>query len=306
MLTSRDVRRDPLRRGMTLIELLITLVLLAIVGGTLTTVLLRQQRFHAAAVALRSSRESLREVSAILPADLRGVSAVGGDLYELGANALKFRAQTGSAIVCSGTGTSTVVIPPTSLASQAGLTSWISMPQAGDSVFVLDEGATESTEDDTWRRYRITADLATGTCPASTGFTANATEAATGYTLKLSSALPATSPVGSAMRFYRTAEYRLYAEKNGWYLGYTDCPNGACRTMQPVSGPFPGPLDPEGAGLKFVYLDSLGNVTAVSKDISRIQFTVRARSGTAVSSAGFTDSKQRDSLTVTVAFRNRQ
>jgi hypothetical protein len=245
-------------------------------------------------------------VSSILPADLRGVSAVGGDLYELGANSLKFRAQTGSAVVCSGTGTTTVIVPPVSLASQSGLTSWISMPVAGDSVFILDEGPTQATSDDTWRRYRITANLTAGTCPTATGFTANATEAAAGYTVKLSSAVPATSPVGSAMRFFRTAEYRLYAEKNGWYLGYTDCPNGVCQTMRPVSGPFPGPLATGGAGLRFTYLDSLGNVTAVSKDVSRIRFTVRAESNTAISSAGFTDVKHGDSLTVTVAFRNRQ
>lgn len=292
---------------MTLVELVIGLVLLGLIGVTLTTVLLRQQRFHAGATAIRGSRERVRDVAAILPADLRGVSAVGGDLYELGANSLRFRAQTGSSVVCTiSASRTTITIPPLSLASRSGVTAWVSIPQVGDSVFILDEGATEATNDDTWRRYALTSTPASGSCPTTSRFTATTLEAGAGHTLILSAALPTTTPVGSVIRFFRTAEYRLYSESAGWYLGYSDCPGGTCTPLQPVSGPFPAPVAAGGAGLRFTYLDSLGAVTAVPGQVSRIQFTVRAQTSTPVSFGGFHSEYHRDSLTVTVAFRNRR
>ena len=293
--------------GMTLIELLMSLVMLGLVGVTITTVMLRQQRFHAAASAMRDVRESTREVAAILPADLRGVSPVGGDLYELGTSSLRFRAQTGSAIICTISGTRTsVTIPPLTLASEAGLTAWVSAPVAGDSVFIFDEGATEGTEDDSWRRYRLTANPAAGVCPTSTRFTATATEADAGYTLTLSGALPTSTPVGSVIRFFRTAEYRLYAESGAWYLGYRECPDGACQNFQPVSGPFPGPLSSRGAGLQFTFLDSLGAVTAVPSQVSRLQFIARAETRSPIFTSGSQSDHGQDSLVITVAFRNRK
>ena len=97
-------RARPVRRGMTLIELLISLVLLGIVGGTLTVVLFRQQRFHAAATAVRSARESVREVATILPADLRGVSQPAAGFSVVERHSCPFSCDVGTTVVTIGGG----------------------------------------------------------------------------------------------------------------------------------------------------------------------------------------------------------
>ena len=302
MLTSTSPRR--LRRGVTLAELLVVLTIFGIVGGMIMRVLLRQQRFYTRAAEITTMHGSTREIAALLPADLRGLSSGGGDIYAMSDTSIDFRIPTGSSIICK-VGIGLVTIPPTTLASRSSVTSWMSTPQLGDSVLIYDEGATTSVTDDGWNRFKVTAAVAAGSCPTTTGFTATSAEAAAGYTVTLSASPPATSPVGSVIRFFRHAHYSFYKTSNGdSYLGYWDCPGGVCSSVTPVSGPFQ-PYAASGSGIQFVYYDSTNAVTTIPANVARIDVIVRVKTKP-VSIGDASRAVYVDSLAFSTALRNRK
>ncbi len=302
--------RRSARVGATLAELMVVLVIMGLVGAVILRVVVRQQRFYASAAEITSTRADLRDLATALPTDLRGISSVGGDIYAMSDSSIDFRLPMGMSTACQVTaGLATVTLPPASLASRSGVTSWTMAPVAGDSVLIYDEGAGTGLLDDVWRPYKITAAPAVGVCPLTTGFTATAAEQAAGVTLTLSAAVPATTPQGSSMMFFRHAHYGLFATASGkTMLGYYDCPAGVCPNpiaMTPVAGPFL-PYAASGSGVQFTYYDSAGAVTAVRTNVARIDVVVRAETAAPVALVGGVRSYLRDSLAFTVSLRNRQ
>jgi len=305
MLSLRLTARRASRAGVSLAELLVVLVILGIVGSVIMRVVLRQQRFYASAAEITSTRADLRDLATALPSDLRAISSVGGDIYAMSDSSLDFRLTTGISTVCQ-VGVGFVVVPPATLASRSGVTSWTAAPVSGDSVLIYDEGATSAITDDVWRQYKIIAAPVAAACPVATGFTTTSAEAAAGIKLTLSAALPATSPQGSAMMFFRHAHYGLFVTASGkTMLGYYDCPASTCGTVTPMGGPFL-PYAASGSGVQFTYYDSTGVATATPANVARIDVTVRAQTAAPVALAGGTRSYLRDSLAFTVSLRNRQ
>ena len=305
MLSLRLTARRATRAGVSLAELLVVLVILGLVGSVIMRVVLRQQRFYASAAEITSTRADLRDLATALPSDLRAISSVGGDIYAMSDSSIDFRLTTGISTVCQ-LGAGFVVVPPATLASRSGVTSWTAAPVSGDSVLIYDEGATTSISDDAWRAYKIIAAPIAASCPTSTFFTSTSAEAAAGIKLQLSAALPATSPQGSAMVFFRHAHYGLFLTSSGkTMLGYYDCPAGTCSAMTPMGGPFL-PYAATGSGVQFSYYDSTGAVTATKANVARIDVAVRAQTAAPVALAGGTRSYVRDSLAFTVSLRNRQ
>ena len=305
MLTPRLAERRAARAGVSLAELLVVLVILGLVGSVIMRVVLRQQRFYASAAEITSTRADLRDLATALPSDLRAISSVGGDIYAMSDSSIDFRLTTGISAVCQ-IGAGYVVVPPATLASRSGVTSWLSAPASGDSVLIYDEGATTAISDDAWRAYKITAAPVAASCPTSTLFTSTSAEASAGIKLTLSAALPAGSPQGSAMMFFRHAHYGLYLNAAGkTMLGYYDCPAGVCGSVTPMGGPFL-PYAASGSGVEFTYYDSTGTVTTTKTNVARIDVAVRAQTAAPVALAGGTRSYLRDSLNFTVSLRNRQ
>ena len=304
MLTS--LRRP--RGGFTLVELLVVLAVFGLVAAATLQIVVRQQRFYAGASDMMSMRTSLRDVGAVVPTDLRGISSIGGDILAMSDSAVEFRLATGLATICSiGALRTTVVIPPTSLTSRSAVTTWIAQPTTGDTAFVYAEGATSTITDDSWQIVGITDTLKSGNCPTTSGFTANATEAAAAKTVTLT-ALNLTVVPGSIIRFYRRAKYKLYQPTAGgpWYVGYLDCPRSVCSTLQPVAGPYLAySATPSFTGLRFVFRDSTGAVTATPANVARLDITARARTRNPVNMPGRSPGYYTDSLVVTVALRNR-
>ena len=292
------------RAGTTLVELLVALTIFGLIGAVIMRVLIRQQRFYSRAAEITAMRGNTREITTLLPTDLRAISSGGGDIYAMSDSSIDFRLPTGQAIICK-VGIGTVVVPPTTLASRSGVTSWTSTPVAGDSVLIYDEGATNSIQDDSWKAYKLTAAVALGSCPTTTGFTATSAVGGAGILLTLAASPPATSPVGSMIRFFRHAHYSFYRTSTGdSYLGYYDCPGATCNALVPVSGPFM-PYAASGSGIQFVYYDSTGAVTANRANVARIDVAVRAQTnpvtvGDAARAAFI------DSLTFSTALRNRK
>ena len=303
------------RAGVTLAELMVVLVIMGLVGAVILRVVVRQQRFYQSAAEITSTRADLRDLATALPTDLRGISSVGGDIYAMSDSSIDFRLTMGQSTACQVIpGVAAVVIPPATLASRSGVTTWSSAPVLGDSVLIYDEGASNALSDDVWRQYKITAAPAAAACPIATGFTATAAEAAAGIQLTLNAVPPATTPQGSSMVFFRRAHYGLFRNTAGkTMLGYYDCPAAVCpvvvspatTAMTPVAGPFL-PYAATGSGVQFTYYDSLGAVTAVPTNVARIDVVVRAQTAAPVALVGSARSYVQDSLNFTVSLRNRQ
>jgi prepilin-type N-terminal cleavage/methylation domain-containing protein len=309
-------RAERQRRGLTLPEMMVVLVLLGLVIGGLMTVLVRQQRFYTGTSEIIQTKGSARQAIDILSSELRGISTStrGGapnnvDIYAMTDRSLTFRSQFGGSVVCTMDVTRTVItLPPQTMGAQNALTSFLSDAQAGDSVFVFDQGANPGTNDDGWQRVALAGDPGAGLCPvAPIGFTASAAEAASGMGLVLTEALRPTVAIGAPMRFFRPASYSLYQDGAGeWWLGYFSCPANACSTLQPVSGPYRPYAAAGGAsGLAFAYFDSTGAATGDPRQVARIDVIARSQSQFNLDVANTRNSKYQDSLGVSIAVRNR-
>ena len=297
------------RRGFTLTEMLFVLVIFGLIAAATMRIIIRQQKFYASTTDLMAVNNTLRDIGEALPSDLRGISSVGGDIYAMSDSAIDFRLSTGISVICSiGATRLTVVIPPTSLSSRTALTTWSTTPALGDTAFVYNDGASSAITDDTWDRNVVGAALAVGNCPTSSGFTSTSAEASASQTLTFTTALAANVQTGALIRFYRRARYKLFqpAGSNAWYLGYTDCPAGVCGTLQPVAGPYLAySATPANTGLRFIYRDSLGNVTTTKTQVARIDVIAKAQTDQPIRMPGRPEDYFSDSLVVTIALRNR-
>ncbi|MBC7788507.1 MAG: prepilin-type N-terminal cleavage/methylation domain-containing protein [Anaerolineae bacterium] len=304
------------RRGFTLIEIMVSLTLLGIVAGALLTTVISQQRFYLSAAEIIEMRDNLRQAGDLLPMELRGVApAVPGEITAMLDTALEFRAPTGASVVCTvSLARTTITIPPLALAVRSGLTTWMSPPVQGDSLFILDPNGALA---DVYRGHAITSNPSVGSCPqAPVGFTNSVAEANAGVQLSIFPPLSATTPVGVPIRFVRRVRYSLYrsAADMQWYLGYRDFVGTRApqwSSIQPVSGPFLPYAAGGLGGLNFTYRDSLGTaITALidANRVRRVEMMVRAQSRTAVRTSGLSKKitgYYRDSVNVTIALRNR-
>jgi prepilin-type N-terminal cleavage/methylation domain-containing protein len=316
------------RAGFTLIEIMIAVTLLGIIGAVLTTVLVRQQRFHRAVAQVTDARARMRDIATILPTDLRSISTAGRDILGISDTSVQFRAFVGSAVLCryaTGAGSTPAIIelPPQELASENVLASWINPPQPNDIAYLYNDSTSAGNIDDSWTPFTIsdTASAADASwCPTSSGFTAAADATKRRYRISLSTAPNQTQiKIGAPIRFAREVRYSVYlASDNNWYVGYQTCtPHasygtpGTCGTREVLAGPvLPGRADTTTSGLYFVFRTRTGSrvtTIAATDTIATVNVGIRTVSGSLL---GATSSKAKseqggDSLRFTVGIRNR-
>jgi prepilin-type N-terminal cleavage/methylation domain-containing protein len=250
------------RRGFTLAELVVALLLFSLVGGSILTLVMRQQRFYRSTADVIKLQGQLRQGASILPVDLRGISTsdtllnqiVNGvetkynaDIYSKNDWSLEFRRTFGGSMIChrrasTAPPTDTIRILPTSTARIPVLTSWAATPVVGDSILVLDDWTMVGPGDDRWVAYEIKAvapvsgahgcpwkQLDTDAIVAGNQFDSTpvlyqADNARNSYKITLNSEISPTIIVGAPVRFFRRVRYEIYrAPDEQWYLGYSDC-----------------------------------------------------------------------------------
>lgn len=296
------------RSGFTLIELLVIGLLAAIVLGSVTATLVRQQRFYRGVADIIETRSQIRQATGIIPLDLRGISTAGGDLISISDTAMLFRATIGSSVVCALVAPNTIIVPPPVLASGNTLTAWVVPPVPGDTAFIYDNAATSAATDDSWKAYKLTTgvDPVIGGCPATTGLTTAADATTASYAFSTDDAVAGTVLVGAPVRFVRTSRLSLYrASDDNSYLGYC-APACGADGPQAIAGPFLPYSGLGNAGVSFTYAAETGAVTAVPSEVAQISILVRGQTKTPANTPGLTQEIVGDSLRLTVAIRNRK
>jgi prepilin-type N-terminal cleavage/methylation domain-containing protein len=293
------------RSGFSLIELMLVLVLLSIVGGSLMSLLSKQQRFYNGTYDLIELRSQLRQAEAVMSSDLRGLSTPGGDLVTMTDSSMDFRYTVGSSISCTTPAGSVIIIPPTTTANGNTLTNWLTIPQRNDSLYVFDDAAnTTSSGDDTWQPYQLASDPTPGGGTCDAAFNAQSA----GYSLSIVGSVSPSILQGAPIRFVRRAHYSLYQGSNSsWYLGYS-CASCGNTTVSPIAGPFLPYSDVAGtgvSGIRITYFDSTGATTANAANVARVSIVLRGQTRSALNVSGLKRGVYMDSIRMTIALRNR-
>jgi hypothetical protein len=299
---------------MTMVEMMVVTILLAIVGGSVMSVLARQQQFYRSTSDVMDLRSQLRQGAAVMATDLRGLASGGGDIVSMAESSIDFYANIGSTIVCAVESGTSVVLPPLTLNNGTVLSSWVSRPARNDSLFFYSDPDTTNSGDDTWERFALDTVIAVpGLCNAT--YTQPSDAGSDSYRLRVNSSGPSISSSvrkGSTIRIHRRVKYQLYQNTDGkWYLGYCSPTCTSTNPIQPIAGPFNPVVSGSGtSGIRFTYYDVNGNVIAGNtaaerQSVARISFVLRGQSRGQINVSGMGKGYYTDSLRTEVAIRNR-
>jgi len=290
------------RRGFTLIELMVALVLMGLVSTAVYKVLVSNQRLYLAQTQQIDLQQNIRAAATILPAEFRELDAADGDITGMGPDSIRMRAMRQLAFVCNtpalggGIGQLDLTIRATPMYGNR-----LSFA-AGDSLLVYWEGDPSKRSDDIWLPAQVQSILATGAVCNDSGPTLNQ-----GFSLRMqpnwinNAALNVANAItrGAPVRGYDKVVYRTYQAADGnWYLGQRNPAQGG--TIQPVIGPLIG-----ANGVTFSYYDSIGAVTNLPTQVAQIEIVLRARTASPIRSGGAgVQAYKVDSMVTRVALRN--
>jgi len=287
--------RPPAPRGFSLLELVVVLAMLGLVGATIASLLVRQQRFYRGARELLYAREGVRDAIEVLATDIRGI-AVADTVRLLADSAIEMFSAVGSSFVCDVGIDTRLGLPPPSVPGNM-LTSLLTDPDTGDLALFYHETASTAGY---WERQRIS------------GFSTGSAAGCSAFQLRLAAPLSSDVRRGTPIRFVRRGRYSLYRASDGdWYLGYRRCNAlgpSVCGVIQPLSGPYRAYSgNREATGLLFEYYDRNGERLGAGSspsELARVDVTARAdsRDRVLVEQRAITPG---DSATMSIAIRNR-
>lgn len=250
-------------RGFSLVELLLGIVLCSILGTIAVRMGLAAERSTRLARDVGQLGRNLDTSLDFLSSELAdaGADSSGTDLLRLGADSLTWRATRGVGLAC--------LIGPSEVRVLAARWSGARLPQAGRDSLLLYVGADSLQADSlVWMALPVLA-VTSSSCAG-----APALRLQTSLdTLQIPwGRLPGLVPV----RVFEIMQVRLYSALGGWWFGGRSVTAG--EVIQPLAGPLLA------GGLRFSYLDSAAQPTALSRMVRSIAVVVRG------SAAGRTDS----------------
>jgi prepilin-type N-terminal cleavage/methylation domain-containing protein len=273
------------RRGFTLVELLMGLIIMGIVGAALARVFISQQRLTVAQVEQASMQANVRTGTMIMANELRelatGVSG-GTDIKSFSATNLTYRAMRSLALACR-IGLASVRVRDSPIFGARPIVA------GRDSMLLFVEHVRSTPDDDEWVALPIN-DITNSTCP----------DGSPAVRLGTTSPPPASEvDTLAAVRTFEIMEVGpVLAGGHNW-LGARSVSAGEALT--PVAGPITV------AGLSLTYLDANGNVTGSRSNIRSIRIVLRGQSDWNVRPGGAIGVPLQpllDSLVTTVTLRN--
>lgn len=293
------------RRGFTMVELLIALVLLGLVSAALYRVLVNNQRLYTAQTQRIDLSQNIRAAGTILPAEFRELDASDGDIVAMSPTSITIRAMRWLSFVCQapalGGPNPLNMIIRGGQPGQMGFYGARGIQTGTDSMLIYWDGDQTTRTDDYWPGGGFVSANA-AVCP---GNPAGQPGQLVSFNMNWApiGALVANKagavPVGAPVRGWERVTYSLFrpAGDTSWYVGFQ--PSGG--TMQPLIGPVLT------NGLSFQYFDVNGAVTGIRANVARIDITVRARTTNAVRRGGQARAAVAvDSILTSVAVRNNR
>lgn len=280
------------RRGFTLVELLIVLVMLGLVGTITVRVLTDSQRLTVAQGERAMMQSTARTGVLVLPTELREINPSLGDITAMNDTSIEYRALRTLAVTCVAPTTTQVRVPTATI---QGIGSFA----VGDSVLVFMEGADKHyPDDDDWGRARVAGRSTATACPDGRPGTTLTLEAGMKYGAGAGTNVTNADLVNSLAAVVRGIEHTTmaaYRDPAGvTWLGMRT--NGA---IQPILGPLAAD-----SGLRLTYRDAAGNVTATPANVTNIDVRIVAVTDRAIHNGSKTPAVQYDSLTTRIALRN--
>ena len=279
------------KRGLSLVELLVALLLAGLLGSAVVAIVTTSLRSVRTQAARAQIRATLRTAVTILASELRelGSGISHGGLIDIEVDAITYRAMRSTAFLCR---------QPDPRAPT--VTAWgdpiygLRPVEAGrDSLLLFADNDPRTPDDDEWRRALVvgvtTGDLCPGPSP--------------GVRLRLAGLAPGSLvevEQGAPIRGFQATRLVLYQDaRRTWWLGLREY---RVATGWSITQPVLGPLSR--GGLRFEYLDDTGTPVDDPQAVAVVGVTVVAigsRGATSVTPAG---SAAADSVSMHIALRN--
>ena len=271
-----NIRR---RGGFTLVELLISLVMLAIVGNAMLALVITMRRITRKQSETAAMQGSLRTGFQLLQTELVELSPA--DLTELNSEKLRYRAMRGLGESCERT--------PTTIKVARANYSGLRAPTAGrDGVWVFLDADSTKTNDDSWIPLALTS-VSASTCPGG--------GAAWLLGVALGDADSAKMVLPSPIRTYEEMEVGQVEEEGQQWLGIRSIGFGEA-SLVPLSGPVTW------NGVRFGYLDGSNNATGNASLVRSIVVTLRGITERAIGTSPAGLVRGTDSLQLRIRLRN--
>ena len=292
------------RTGTTLVELIATLPLLAILALVSVLLVLNGQRVSRSVDGRTARNRELRHAAATIASELR--SSRSRDLHAWNDTLIEFDATVGFGIVCDNSSANRVELLPAD-GSDAMRSTWSSAPDDGDRVHVSVTAANATAYPDT-HDASITA--VGGSVTACSNSTLRHAIDGSAVRLTITPALTAPAIIGAPARITRRTRLSLYrSSDNEWYMGMRTLRPSGWETTQPVTGPFTSAAE---RGLRFTVRSRDGAVLSPRTTLMPVDSTtgnspivldllLRAESKWKER----TGLRETDSLVFSIALRNR-
>jgi prepilin-type N-terminal cleavage/methylation domain-containing protein len=262
----------PTRRGFTLVEILISLVILGVVTGAIYRLLNTSQRLTLAQAEQVTLQSNVRTGSLVVPNELRELNTVIGagvgprnDIIIANPDAIRYRAMRGLGFLCQPAAANGTELR----LAQSNWTGLRAPDATRDDLYLFTDGDPYDDDDDSWALVDLTVVTFSPTaCGAG----------APGWVLTVAPIPGEVMPLNTPVRLHELMELELYAEDGQWWLGARSV------NTEPDPQPVLGPLTNAGFGLE--YLDGNGNPTADKAAIKSIRLTVRGVTDVAVRAGG--------------------
>ena len=309
------------RRGFTLIELMIGLILLLAVAAVTYQLLVNTQRISRSQSQHIGMQDNVRSGALIMAHELRevgydqitatslpllqvrfpGAALVAGtnsDLRAIGPDSVTYRAMRGLGYTCqlsAGTNDVVVINAPNDVRQWQALRTLTTT----DSLMLYIENDKTTSGDDMWLTVGLTTAPVAQNCPDGT--------AGIRFRIGMPAGLLITSAtafgnmfVGGPVRAFELMQMRSYTSGGKVWLGMRSRPLTVGTTLEPVLGPLSGTA----TGLQLMYRDASNNATTVADNVRSVQQLPQSASDEVVRTTG--RYAKLDSLTMTtrVALRN--
>lgn len=282
------------RRGFTLAEILVGLILTGIVGTAIIRSLTGTQRNTSAQFARIDAQESARSVMYYLTSALRELDASDGDVEVANASGIQFRAMRWTAVSCTPVTVSLltlqITVKNTQIFGQRA-------PDATlDSLYIFNENNPGIRTDDAWLGAKLTATASNNCTDGSAGTRLTLmVDAASGGNLAAVSGFLSGAPI----RGWQVEELSLAATSGLYYLSQRTKNNaGTWSAATQLVGPL------SSTGFALTYFDNTNTATATLANIASVGLIVRSQSIDVAKGAAGTKTNLVDSLTTRIALRN--